>query len=415
MTDYDIAIIGAGAAGLAAGKMCQQLGRSFVVLEAKGRVGGRAFTDTTTFGTPWDRGGHWLHSASVNPLRMKADELGIAYAKRQSFRNRHLHLGDGWADQTTLDQCNAAMDADFAASDALGAAGKDVAVKEAFDVGGRWYRLTDHLSEAISALTPEEISTLDYHNYSDTEENWPVVNGYGALVEACGAGVPVSLDTVVSAIDWSGPGVSLTTPNGVVRAKAVIVTVSTNVLASGGIAFKPGLPVALQRALEAVPTGVANKVAVQFSRDVFGLPDTSYVYFMDERNLMREGMSFQIRPFGQELAIAYLGAKHAIEMEAAGEAASFDMVRAALSDMFGSDILKSVTKMATTAWGTDPHMLGAYSCALPGQAGQRQVLSEPVGGKIFLAGEAVHATWFSTVHGAWVSGEDAAVRAVKGI
>jgi monoamine oxidase len=126
-------------------------------------------------------------------------------------------------------------------------------------------------------------------------------------------------------------------------------------------------------------------------------------------------MSFQIRPFGQELAIAYLGGDFAREMEAAGEAASFDLARAALADMFGHDILKSVTKMAATAWGTDPHMLGAYSCALPGGAGGRAVLAEPLDGKVFLAGEAVHATWFSTVHGAWVSGEAAAARATQGM
>jgi monoamine oxidase len=416
MTEYDIVIVGAGAAGLGAAKRLQALGRSFVVLEAKDRIGGRAFTDTATFGTPWDRGGHWLHSASVNPLRLKADELGIAYLKREgSGLHRNLHLGTGWADRATLAMSDAEMDAQFAASDALGAAGHDVPVKDAFDVDGRWYRLMVHWSEAISGVRPEEISTLDYHHYSDTEENWPVVEGYGALVAACGAGVPVSLKTPVSEIDWSGKGVQITTPQGVVKAKAVIVTVSTNVLSAGAIKFTKALPAALQTALHAVPTGYANKIGIQFSRDVFGLPDTSHATLMDERDPARHAMSFQIRPFGQELAIAYLGGDFAREMEAAGEAASFDLARAALADMFGHDILKSVTKMAATAWGTDPHMLGAYSCALPGGAAARGALMEPLDGKVFLAGEAVHATWFSTIHGAWVSGEEAAARATKGM
>ena len=408
MTDVDIAIIGAGAAGLAAGKTCQALGKSFVVLEAKDRIGGRAYTESEIFGTPWDCGGHWLHSASVNPLRVMADELGIEYLKRRSFLNLNLHLGTGWADAATRAECDAGMDGDFDASDALGRAGRDVPVVEAFDTKGRWYRLTEHMSEAISALRVDQISTLDYHHYADTEENWPVVAGYGALVAACGAGVPVSLNTTVSAVDYTGAGVVLTTSKGTVKARAVIITVSTNVLASGRIRFTPGLPVALTRALEDVPTGLANKVVVQFSRDVFGLPETSNLYFMDERDASRPARSFQIRPFGQEMAIDYLGGSQAIEWEAAGEAATFDATKRVLADVFGNDILKHVTKMASTSWGADPHTLGAYSCALAGKAGQRAVLGEPVQEKIFLAGEAVHPKWFSTVHGAWESGRETA-------
>lgn len=413
MTEIDIAIIGAGAAGLAAGKACQARGLSFVVLEAKDRIGGRAHTDTVTFNTPWDRGGHWLHSASINPLTKLADELGIDYLKRQSFAMRRLHLGSHWADEVTRAECAAALAADFARSDALGAAGKDVPVLDGYDTSGRWYRITHHDTEAISAMAPKDVSALDYHRYGDTEENWPVIKGYGALVAACGADVPVSLTTPVSEVDWSGAGVRVVTPAGTIRARAAIITVSTNVLMSGAIKFTRALPVNLQSALSMVPTGLANKVAVQFSRDVFALPDTSYAYMMDVRDADRRAMSIQIRPFGQEMAIAYLGGDHARAMEAAGDEAAFAETRGALADMFGSDILRYVTKMAATHWGADPHTMGAYSCALPGGADLRALLRDPIEDKVFLAGEATHATWFSTVHGAWESGFHAVERAVN--
>ncbi|HAC56937.1 MAG TPA: hypothetical protein DCF73_01135, partial [Rhodobiaceae bacterium] len=55
--------------------------------------------------------------------------------------------------------------------------------------------------------------------------------------------------------------------------------------------------------------------------------------------------------------------------------------------------------------------LGAYSCARPGHAADRAVLAEPVGDRLFLAGEAVSADWFSTVQGAHVTGIEAAEKA----
>jgi monoamine oxidase len=383
---------------------------SFVVLEAKDRVGGRAHTDTETFGTPWDRGAHWLHSAAINPLTRVAEALGQPYLRRESFRNRNVHLGSHWASEAEREDCNDAMDAAFGAVDELGAQGLDVPASQALDPSNRWYRLIEHVHEAISAFPPEKISALDLHRYYDSGENWPLIEGYGALVAAYGASVPVSLDMPVTEIDLTGRGVVLATPGGAVRARAVIVTVSTNVLASGRIRFSPGLPVALTRALEGVPTGGANKVAFQFSRKVFDLPDTSYASFMDEREPARHALSFQIRPFGRELAIAYLGGRFAEETEKAGEAASIEVARAALSDMFGSSVLDKIVKVAATAWCGDPHTLGAYASALPGHAGDRARLAEPVEGKLHLAGEAVHPTWFSTVQGAYLSGIEAAER-----
>ncbi|HEY4343463.1 MAG TPA: NAD(P)/FAD-dependent oxidoreductase [Parvibaculum sp.] len=408
--DVDIAIVGAGAAGLAAARRVRDFGLSFAMLEAKGRIGGRAFTDTATFGTPWDRGAHWLHSAAVNPLTRVAEALGQPYLKRESFRNRNVHLGSHWASEAERNDYNEVMDAAFDAVDELGERGLDVPVAQALDKSNRWYRLIEHVHEAISAFPPEKISALDLHRYYDSGENWPLINGYGALVAAYGASVPVSLETPVTEIDLTGQGVRLTTPKGTVKARAVIVTVSTNVLASGRIRFLPGLPAALRHALDGVPTGGANKIAFQFSRNVFGMPDTSYASFMDERDPSRHALSFQIRPFGKELAIAYLGGRFAEEMEKAGEAASIEMARSALTDMFGSSILDTLVKVATTAWCGDPHTLGAYASALPGHAAERAVLSEPVDGKLYLTGEAVHPTWFSTVQGAYLSGIEAANR-----
>lgn len=411
MRTVDVAIVGAGAAGLAAARRADELGLSVFVFEAKSRIGGRVFTDTETFGVPWDRGAHWLHSADVNPLTRIAEELGHPYLARPRPFDGRFHLGHGWGGPAEWRGYRDEFETALERAIVTGEEGRDIAVSDVIEPSSRWRRMVHHIFTAISGMPPSEISTADLAAYRDTEANWPLKRGYGALLEARYAGVPVELSTPVTAIDTSGGDALLDTPRGTVRARSVIVTVSTNVLASGAIRFTPSLPHAVQSALAGVPTGSANKVAFHFRRDVFGLPDTSYASFMDERDAARPACSFQIRPFGSELAIAYLGGDLAANLERAGEAEMIDFSRATLGDMFGTGIFKELTGIAATAWTTDPHTLGAYSCALPGEAHRRAVLAEPVNERFFLAGEAVSADWFSTVQGAHVTGIEAADKA----
>lgn len=407
----DVAIVGAGAAGLAAARRAGELGLSCYLLEAKPRIGGRAFTDTDTFGVAWDRGAHWLHSADVNPLTRIAEELGHPYLARPRPFDGRFHLGAGWGEDADWHGYRDEFESAIARAVEAGEAGRDIAALDLVDNSSRWARMVHHIFTAISGMPPSEISTADLAAYRDTEANWPLERGYGALLEARYAALPVELSTPVSAIDTSGTHVLIETPRGTARARSLIVTVSTNVLASGAIRFTPALPAKLQAAFHGVPTGSANKVAFHFRRDVFGLPDTSYVSFMDERDAARPACSFQVRPFGSTLAIAYLGGDLSANLERGGEAEMQDFARAALGDMFGTDIFKELSGVAATAWTTDPHTLGAYSCAAPGHAHERAMLADPVSERFFLAGEAVSADWYSTVQGAHVTGIEAAEKA----
>src|SRR5438309_76837 len=75
--DVDIAIVGAGAAGIAAARRIAAVRRRCVLLEAADRIGGRCVTDTRTFGVPWDRGAHALHSPDINPISRLARPTGL--------------------------------------------------------------------------------------------------------------------------------------------------------------------------------------------------------------------------------------------------------------------------------------------------------------------------------------------------
>jgi monoamine oxidase len=413
---FDAVVIGAGAAGLAAGARLARASVKVAVLEAAGRIGGRAFTDTASFGVPWDRGCHWLHSASVNPLRQLADEFGIAYLQRGSRQARDTHLGDRWADE---DERNAVWTAIGTAFDAVkhaGDEGRDVAASEVIDRTTPWLRLTRHWLSLMSAADAERLSTRDFAVYADTGENYPVATGYGALVAAvahrAAPSLAVTLDCPVTRIDWTGAGVVLETPRGTVKARLAILAVPTSVVANARIAFAPALPVDLAEAFAALPLGAAEKVAFQFDRDVFGVAPTSYCDTIDLHDPTRAPINFTLNPFGHAMAIGQLAGENAAGLVAAGSAAMIDFGIEALVDAFGSDLRARVTGTATTAWVTDPLIGGAYSCALPGLAHMRARLSQTLDDKVLFAGEAVSADAYSTAHGAHLTGLAAAERAL---
>ena len=228
MTDTDVAIVGAGAAGLAAARTLTDLGVPFVLLEASHRIGGRAYTEEVSPGVPFDLGCHWLHSASLNPFVAIADSFGFHY-NTQGISLR-IRLDGAWASETVQEERDAFFERNLDLIAQAGERGRDVAIAEATERDSRWTAPFDYFISLMASADADRVSALDYHNYNDTGENWALKEGYGALVARFGADVPVTLNAAVARIGWSGKTLRLTTPQGEVRAKKVIVTVSTGVL-----------------------------------------------------------------------------------------------------------------------------------------------------------------------------------------
>lgn len=399
MSNVDLAIVGAGAAGLGAARRARELGLRFVVLEAMERIGGRAFTDPTPFGLPWDRGCHWLHSAAINPFRGLADRYGFRY--RSEEVPERDHLGDRWATDEERQAIADFREAAHGAVAAAGEAGRDVPIVEVVDLDQplAWsFRLSINGGWGVD---PAQASTLDAYRYRDTDQDWPVEDGYGALVARHAAGLPVTLATPVERIEWDGDGVRLLTRRGTVAARAALLTVSTNVLAAEVIDFAPALPAWKLAAAAAVPLGAANKVALQIDGRLLGVEEhTNAVVRLGER----EAMFFQLRPFGWDLASGYLSGPLCSDLERAGETAMVDYARQALRTMLGSEVDRHVGATACSTWEREPWIRGAYAAARPGGADQRAVLARPIAEKLFFAGEATSPDFFSTCHGAHLSG-----------
>ena len=407
MSHYDVAVIGAGAAGLAAGLELQKAGKSFIVLEARDRIGGRAFTDTS-LGLPFDCGAHWLHAAAQNLFTKIADRLGFAYNSKISWADV-IRMGNGGP----LPEAVQAEAVDYIVDvlTRLSEATEDVPFSASLEPGNRWNPLMDHIIGQITSHDPQNCSTLDYARYIEDGGDFPVKDGYGALVARNAAGLPVTLSTPVTCIDWSGQHARVETERGNVTASAIILAVPVNVLIAGGIRFTPALPAELAQALHDCPMGVSEKLAILLDRPIDGF---SHIYgdviFEDPA---KQPFNLHINPFGRPLLVSHMGGSYGAEMEKLSDDAMLALAMEAMVEAFGSGMKTRVVKTLRTHWASDPYSLGGYSHAKPGKAASRLKFSETIGDRIVLAGEHCSIPFYSTVHGAHLSGIAAAEKAVR--
>ena len=255
----------------------------------------------------------------------------------------------------------------------------------------------------------DRISARDYQRLW-AGDDLVVPSGYGNLVARHGAGLDIRLNQPVSEIRWDGPDVAVTTPSGTLRANACIVTVPVGVLKAGTIRFTPALPPRNRDALEGIGMGALTKIVLKVEGDRFGItPGMSFLEAGTSGNLM----NFDLFPDDKDLIIAYCGGDHARALSTAGPDAARAHVTALLSTMIGADIGKAVTGFAFPAWWTDPFSRGSYSVCLPGREAAREQLAQPIGGRIFIAGEATAGGGAMTVGGATLAGRAAAAAVAR--
>lgn len=409
----DIVIVGAGAAGIGAGMELTKRGVSFVILEASGRVGGRAYTDKTSLPYAWDKGCHWLHCADVNPLVAEADKVGSQYLKGGREDWNAVWANGAWADQAGRADTLNIMEAAFEAVYEAGGSGRDVPIADVLPDAGDMAPIVRHWIQLMSSGDPEQVSTRGYADYKDTEKNWPMKTGYGDLIERLGGGLPVRLDTPVSSIVQRANDVRVTTSGGAIKAKAAIVTASTAVLNAGAIEIGAGPAWDILTLMENVPCGFYEKVAIAFDRDVFAGIEQPSVNILPADG--SEPVNFQFANFGNPMVIGHVAGSVARDLLSEGAAAMVEFAMQRLVTAFGSDIKARMVNAATTEWGNNRFVRGGYSFARPGCAHLRHEMIAADTGNLAFAGEAFSMHWEATAHGAWASGRDVAGRLVDNL
>jgi monoamine oxidase len=329
----DIVVIGAGVAGLAAAGVVRRAGLECVVLEAGSRVGGRAFpaTPAALGGAPIDLGAAWLHNAETNPL--------VRIGRARGERLINSDAGRSW--QTRVDgrpataEEQAEYDATWQAFSSaverrLTSSRDDMSLAEA--AGALSHSLWSATVLAwegaiIGAVDADEYSARDWLANPLDGGNMQAPGGLGAFIERVlgSAAGDIRLNTPVRLVRWNGArgaaAVEVVTNRGSIAAHGCIVTVSTGVLAAGSIRFVPTLPVSVREAIEALPMGLATKVALRIRDDSApGLPGPGV---LDHRVSDQDEplMVFACQPLGHDHVVGYIGGRAAWSLVGPGRTA----------------------------------------------------------------------------------------------
>lgn len=403
--DTDVVVIGAGAAGLAAARSLRRAGRRVIVLEARRRIGGRAYTDRTALGAPFDRGAHWLHSAEDNPFLAEARRLGrrtwVSGEDGIAIYRQGRPLTDG---DERLERAIAQLER---RAGLRGLLGQDFPLSAA--AGDEMQQAAAAFAAFTMATDSNRLSAQDYGALAGGEDE-VVEGGYGRLLADLYAEVPVRTGQTVRRIDWrQRDRVTISGEFGALEARRVVITIPPPVLAAGAVAFDPPLPPQRQAALAALEGGRFVKVGLRLDGATPQAPE--FAFDLDAALGGRTSALYLERR--SPVATVIFSGSHARELSAAGAQALTDAARQVLAAVRGAQALRQVQATTVADWSADPLARGAYTVARIGEADARERYAEPLAGRLFFAGDSAASPYAITVMGARRSGEAAAAAILK--
>jgi len=398
METLDVLIIGAGAAGLAASRQLSPIGCTVAVLEARSRIGGRAWTEQVE-GYSIDRGAQWLHASQVNPLTSFAKYAGVALSK--DSHEAAVIYDEG-------QPAPGAVSAYRRASQKLGRStwwGAMFGRRTLADVAGKdfWTHTTARaIAELEMGAALEGVSLNDIMR-TERGDDLAVAGGLGTLVGTFGEGAPVRLTHAVESVTWSDRSrILVRGPFGAIATRRLLVTAPTGVLQSGSIAFDPPLPNWKSEAIQALPMGLLTKFSFLLPRPV------ELGSFAIDLEATRSG----------HLHLAHLdGSKTSMTIIMGGPTARGLMATSTETAIaFGRTIVAALVDEETARkaratvsdWDGDPYARGAYAVVNPRNSGARRLYDRAIDDRIFFAGEASDSRQPGTVGGAVLAGARAA-------
>lgn len=420
----NILVVGAGVAGLAAARELKFKGFKVTVLEGRNRIGGRIFTDKS-IGLPVDLGASWIHGINNNPIGKLARDSQIRilptdYDNIQIYRNNGKLLGEKEIEtgdslyQRVMKQAKAMsenLDRDISVAEAV----KRIANQEKLTLQQQGI-LQWQLNSNIIIENGTDLDRLSIWEWDEDEafggKDYLFPGGYDQIIQVLAKGIDIKLQQKVMAINYNDSGVLVKTDKGTFQADAIVITLPVGVLKSENITFSPPLPSRKRAAINSLDMGVLNKVVLKFPK-LFWSKDYDWIGYIS--SMEKDFSDFlNLRRYSSlPVLIAFAGGSFARSLEGISEKEVVERVMKVLRRIYGNGI-PNPDAVLRTKWASDPFTLGSYSTMPVGSKGSdRTILAEPVGKRLFFAGEATSQDYPATVHGAFLSGVREAERIAK--
>ncbi len=405
----EVVVIGAGIAGLAAARTLADAGARVVVVEARDRIGGRVWTDTS-LGAPVERGASWIHGPHGNPIAELARRAGcrpmtfdyddMVLFSADGDRIPDERVSEAWRSlQTALE----AVDENAQAGQSLEAALQAADAELFDDPVARWWAAAELEFELGAPLAHVSATENDEEEAFAGPDEVPTA-GYGRIASLLGEGLDIRLATKVEAVALDGDRVSVRLEGGgTLACDRAVIALPLGVLKASAVELPP-LPTPTRNAIARLNAGAVVTVALLFDKPfwpgnrqigILSTPRGRFPYFLNRQTIN-----------GASVLTGYGVGAFAGEISPADGGRLADEALAVLRGAFGA--IPEPADALVTDWARDPLARGAYSSpGLSGGMADYDAFSGLLARRIAFAGEHT-SRYYGTVHGAYLSGLRAA-------